>query len=196
MKNEIWATYYHKSSSDNNSKHMYCPTGSSSWCKWQQAAADNTLESFVHKHPPLDEKVLTVIEPIYTSLSSDDLLHRCLGSETQNNNESLNSLIWTFAPKHIHCGTQTIEIANYLAVAIFNEGFLPILKIMDLMGITVGTEAHSFAVRRNEIRINRSELRASAASKESRSARLAERTSEDQNFEREEGPMYGCGIAD
>lgn len=99
-----------------------------------------------------------------------------MGSETQNNNESLNSLIWTFALKHIHAGTQTIEIANYIAVSIFNEGVLPILKIMKLMGIAVGTEAHTFAVRRNETRINRSELRASAASKEGRKARLAERT--------------------
>ncbi|XP_044579109.1 uncharacterized protein LOC123261528 [Cotesia glomerata] len=196
MKNEIWATYYHKSSSDKNPQHMYCPTGSSSWCKWQQASAENTLEEFVHEHPPLYEKVLKVIEPIYTSLSSDDLLHRCLGSETQNNNESLNSLIWTFAPKHIHAGSQTIQIANYLAVAIFNEGYLPILKMMELMGITVGTEAHSFAIRRNEVRIERSELRATAASKEGRTARLAGRTSQNIEYEVEEDPMYGSGIAD
>ncbi|XP_044583788.1 uncharacterized protein LOC123264553 [Cotesia glomerata] len=124
-----------------------------------------------------------------------DLLHRCLGSETQNNNESLNSLIWTFAPKHIHAGSQTIQIANYLAVAIFNEGYLPILKMMELMGITVGTEAHSFAIRRNEVRIERSELRATAASKEGRTARLAERTSQNIEYEVEEGPMYGSGIA-
>ncbi|CAD6208899.1 GSCOCG00010713001-RA-CDS, partial [Cotesia congregata] len=34
-------------------------------------------------------------------------------------------------------GTQTIEIATFLAVAIFNEGYLLILKITQLMGITV-----------------------------------------------------------
>lgn len=196
MKNEIWTTFYHKSSTNEKPQHKNCPTGSSSWCKWQRAAAENTLKGFVHEHPPLNDKVLKVIEPIYTSLSSDDLLHRCLGSETQNNNESLNSLIWTFAPKHIHAGTQTIQIATYLAVAIFNEGYLPILQIMKLMGITVGTEAHTFVVRRNEVRIDRSELRASATSKEGRTARLAERTSHELAYEVEEGPMYGSGIAD
>lgn len=30
MKNEIWATYYHKSSSDKNPQHQNCPAGSSS----------------------------------------------------------------------------------------------------------------------------------------------------------------------
>ena len=99
---------------------------------------------------------MTVIKPIYDSVSSDELLTRCLGSETQNNNESLNSLIWTFAPKHIHSGAQIIEIATFIAVCIFNEGFIPILKMMTLMGIKIGTEAHSFAVRRDNARIDRS----------------------------------------
>ena len=100
--------------------------------------------------------------------------------ETQNNNESLNSLIWTFAPKHIHPGTQTIQISTFVAVCIFNEGFIPILKILSVMGITIGSEAHAFAVRRNEVRIERSELRASEASKEARPARLHERTPENE----------------
>ncbi|XP_044583218.1 uncharacterized protein LOC123264134 [Cotesia glomerata] len=113
---------------------------------------------------------------------------QCLGSETQNNNnESLFSLIWTFAPKHILPGTHTIQIANYLAVAIFNEGFLPILKIMELMGITVGTEAHTFAVRRNELRVDSSELKAASAG----SKKIPE-----IGYEVEEGPMYGSGSAD
>lgn len=77
-----------------------------------------------HKNPPLCDKVLKIIKPIYESLSSKELLTRCLGSETQNNNESLNSLIWTFTPKHVHSGTP-IEIAKFLAVCIFNEGFIP-----------------------------------------------------------------------
>ena len=95
---------------------MYCQPGSLSWRKWQKAEAEGTLDDFVHENPPLNDKILEAIKPIYESLSDENLLHRCLGSETQNNNESLNSLIWTFAPKHIHAGKKTIEIANYLAV--------------------------------------------------------------------------------
>ena len=86
----------------------------------------------------------------------------------------------TFAPKYIHAGTQTIQISTFLTVCIFNEGFIPILKILNVMGITIGSEAHAFAVRRNEVRIERSELRASEASKEARPARLHERTPENE----------------
>ena len=123
-------------------------------------------------------------------------MERCLGSETQNNNESLNSLIWTFALKHIHAGTQTIQISIFLAVCIFNEGFIAILKILSVMGITIGPEAHAFAVRRDEVRTERSELRASEALKEARTVRPHERTSENEHFEVEEGFLYRAGIAD
>lgn len=97
MKRDIWATYFHKSSTDEKPQHMNCPPGPSSWCKWQKAAAEGTLDDFHHQDPPLADNVLKVIKPIYDSLSDESLLLRCLGSETQNNNESLNSLIWTFA---------------------------------------------------------------------------------------------------
>ena len=40
------------------------------------------------------------------------------------------------------------------------------------MGITIGPEAHAFTVRRDQVRIERSKLRASEASKEARTALL------------------------
>lgn len=196
MRNAIWATFYHNSSTNEHPQHMYCPPGPESWCKWQNAVHEGSSEEFDHEKPPLCDDVLKIINPIYESLSSEDLLVRCLGSETQNNNESLNSLIWTFAPKHIHAGVHIIEIATFIAVCIFNEGFIPLLKMISLMGMSIGPEAYAFAIRRDNVRIKRSEIRTSDASKEARTARLEERNAENIFFEVEEGPMYGAGIAD
>ena len=64
------------------------------------------------------------------------------------------------------------------------------------MGITIGPEAHAFAVRRDEVRIERSQLRVSEASKEARTSRLHKRTSENEHFEVEEGFLYRTGITD
>ena len=64
------------------------------------------------------------------------------------------------------------------------------------MGITIGPKAHAFDSKRDETRIRRSEVRASDASKEARTTRLAEKSEEEDLFEQEEGPMYGAGIAD
>ncbi|GIY51322.1 hypothetical protein CDAR_69451 [Caerostris darwini] len=66
----------------------------------------------------------------------------------------------------------------------------------NVMGITIGPEANAFAARRDEARIERSELRTSEASKEGRTARLHQRTSENEHFEVEEGFLYEAGIAD
>jgi len=86
--------------------------------------------------------------------SANELLERCLVAETQNNNEnSLNSLIWTFAPKHFHSGAKIVETATFLAIIIFNEGFMTILKVINVMGVTIGQQAEMYANFRNEARI-------------------------------------------
>ncbi|XP_074096654.1 uncharacterized protein LOC141525864 [Cotesia typhae] len=149
-----------------------------------------------HKGSAGKMEVDAVVEMFCRSVEKHGVKYVKLGSETQNNNESLNSLIWTFAPKHIHSGSQVIEIATFIAVCIFNDGFFPILKMMTLMGMQIGPETHSFAVRRNNARIERSEIRTSNASKEARTARLEERNAENSFFEVEEGPMYEAGMAD
>ncbi|XP_043258074.1 uncharacterized protein LOC122400607 [Colletes gigas] len=196
MKKAVWSTFYHYASSDENPQHTYCPPGPSSWCKWRNAETAGSLEEFSHDKPPLCDEVLKAIKPVYENLSSQDLLERCLGAETQNNNESLNSLIWTFAPKHIHSGTATVEIATFLAACIFNEGFSSILKILDTMGVKIGQQAKTYAMLRDQNRIDRSERRASAASKKARTARREALSDKNQFHETEEGAIYGSGLAD
>ncbi|EFN83926.1 hypothetical protein EAI_05533 [Harpegnathos saltator] len=79
------------------------------------------MTKFKHDYLPLDLQIQEVLEPIYSDLSRPELLNRCKDSSTQNNNESYNGLLWHFAPKHLHSGLKTIELANFFAVAIFNE---------------------------------------------------------------------------
>ncbi|KMQ93370.1 hypothetical protein RF55_6534 [Lasius niger] len=196
MKNEIWAAYYHRSSSDDNPQHHLCPPDPESWCKWRKAEALGTLRAFHHEKPPLSDEVLAVLKPIYKDLSSEELLERCLGANTQNNNESLNSLIWTFAPKHLYSGVTTVQIATHFTVCIFNEGFKSILKIMHVMGIKIGPEVFSFVCGRDGDRIARSERRTLNISKEARASKRNENSKLQKFFEEEEGLLYGPGIAD
>jgi len=53
----------------------------------------HAIKSFSHEKSPLSNEVLAAIKSIYEDLTIDELLERCLESDTQNNNESLNSLI-------------------------------------------------------------------------------------------------------
>lgn len=195
MKKAVWATFLHKCSTDNNPQHENCPEGSDSWCNWRVAEATDELRNFKHD-PPLADNVQTVIQPIYKALSDENLLQRCLGGNTQNSNESLNACVWKLAPKHLHCGAKTVEIATYLAVCVFNEGYTSILKVMNILGINIGLQANNFAVNANSRRIMHAERHVSSATREAIRQRKTQQMQQQKFFEEEEGLLYGPGIAD
>ncbi|XP_071652727.1 uncharacterized protein [Temnothorax longispinosus] len=195
MKKAIMATYYHLCSTDEKPQHEYCPTGCESWCKWRVAEATGKLTEF--EHPPAFHKdVQEQLLSIYQDLSKDDLLERCLGGYTQNSNESFNASLWRLAPKHLHCGAKTIEISAYFATAIFNEGYYPILKIMEAMGIVIGQHTKRFVDSQNDKRLRRAEIRTWENTKEARTANRMQKTAQQKLYEEEEGILYGPGIAD
>ena len=87
MKNDIWATFYHYGSTDDNPQHEKCHSEDESWYECQRALAalpNKTVKKkikipgFVHSYKPLPADVLKAIEPIYNDLSMDELLERCL----------------------------------------------------------------------------------------------------------------------
>lgn len=195
MKKAVWATFYHITSTDENPQHHYCPEGETSWCQYQQLKADNKEDTFIHP-PTFDEEVIKVLKPIYEDLSDDSILKRCLGGNTQNNNESFNNCVWNLAPKHIFTGKKILEIATLTAACIFNEGQKSVLKIMDVMGVRAGAEAMNFVQRADDTRIYNAEKRVSDVAKSERIARRSARVAENDAYEETEGILYAPGIDD
>ena len=142
-------------------------------------------------HQHLIQKTQDILKPIY-----EELLERCLGSNTQNDNESFNACVWRLAPKHVFCGKKILEIATYTAACIFNEGQKPILKILEVMGCSLGPGSLSFAENCDNARVQRVDPRSSFASKNARIARREARAAEDKVYDEEGGTMYGPGIGD
>ena len=126
-----------------------------------------------HDYLPLDKVFTKALEPIYTDLSSRELLERCNGGNTQNNNECYNGLLWHFAPKHLHDGLKTIELANFLAVLILNDSFYAILKMLQVTDVIIALIAKEYAMERDDCRINQAELRRQASSKEGRTEKCS-----------------------
>ena len=75
---------------------MSCPAGADSWCRFQQDRAKGT--SLYKPGPGLPDEIIRLVKPIYERLSNDALLERCLDGKTQNQNESLNGMIWNRLP--------------------------------------------------------------------------------------------------
>ncbi|KYQ49219.1 hypothetical protein ALC60_11725 [Trachymyrmex zeteki] len=193
MRKAIMATFYHYTSTNEKPQHDGCPPGADSWCKWRVAQALG--QEFDHPDP-LHEDVQKHIRPIYEDLSRDDLLERCLGGHTQNANESFNAIVWRLAPKHLNCGKKIIEIAAFLAAGMFNEGFSFVLQTMQHLNIVIEKQSKGFADNDDKRRIEQQERRSLDATKEAPTFRQQEKTAQLEQFEEEEGLLYGPGIAD
>lgn len=195
VKNVIWATFYHYSSTDENPQHEKCPSGEDSWCEWQNAAAANALQSFRHSYTALPTDVLEAIKPIYEDLSKDALLQRCLGGFTQNNNESLNQLIWKISPKSMSDTSTIVEIAAHVAACAFNERCFALLAFMQDMQIGTGPSSHEWARAVNDLRISRAEEQAAHDTKEERILRR-QGQKDALDILDESSILYGPGIDD
>ncbi|XP_032687666.1 uncharacterized protein LOC116851889 [Odontomachus brunneus] len=192
MYKAIWSTLYHKSSSDDNPKHDYCPEGPNSWCTWQRAKAVRQSD-YTHK-TPLPDVVIDAITPIYKDLSDKRLLEKCLGGFTQNNNESFNNMIWSIDPKTTSSGGIVVEIAASIAVCIFNDGYTDVLKIMELLGIRIGLSASQFRDYKDDQRLSLADLRTQAATREERLRRKQSRNEAEELAIASEGTSYAPGL--
>lgn len=109
MRTAVWATFCHLQSSNDIPTHGLCPVGEGSWCKFQRAKAKG--ERYDHiDHFHLPKIIMTEIKPIFEDLAKTDLLRKCLHGGTQNQNESLNNIIWSRIPKSTFVLRKTLEL--------------------------------------------------------------------------------------
>lgn len=135
MQNAVWATFYHRMSTDAEPLHEYCPKTNDTWCKYNKAK----LNEQIYKHPhPLPKVVCEVMKPIYHDMTNKDLLSRCLHGRTQNPNESFNATIWQRLPKTIFVGLDTLRLGVADAVISFNEGAVGKCNVLKRLQINPG----------------------------------------------------------
>ena len=107
MKQNVWATYFHRMSSDEIPQHGLCPKGPDSWCKYNKAQALN--QTHHHKNSlPVD--ITTTLKKIYQDLANPEFLKKCLHGHTQNPNESFNSVVWLKVPKLVFVRLNTLKL--------------------------------------------------------------------------------------
>ena len=71
------------------------------------------------KHTPKLPKDLGPFKkPVFTALSKQELLEKCVLGATQNQNESFNNIFWSRCPKTGFCSVVSVDIAVNLAAII------------------------------------------------------------------------------
>ena len=136
MQDAVWAIYYHTILGQKETlavQHKYCPKGNESWCKYQKDIACKT--NTYHRSKCLPSVFRQELLPIFKRLSRSDLLSRCLRGFTQNQNESLNNVLWLKCPKRVFCGKRKLETATAAAVLYWNKGAAACSNVLERFGI-------------------------------------------------------------
>ena len=152
----IWATFYHRLSTDENPQHQNCPPGMTSWCGFQRAAVEGRESKFKHK-PGFSPEVTRAIKPVYEDLTKKSLLERCLGAHSQNNDESFHALVWRISPKITYCGYRMLQVAVAIALRVFDQGSTNMMSIMKEIGLTVGEHCRAEMRKRDRARLDLSD---------------------------------------
>ena len=163
MKSAIHASFFHCISSKKRNLHHHCPDGPDSWCAYKRDKANKT--DLYKPGPGLPDNIIALIKPIYARLSTDDLLKKCLDCKTQNQNESLNAMIWNKLPKVTFVGSDVLEFGVYDAVAHFNMGSGTAAKIMEDLGLEPGYYFQQETRKADEQRVAKADHRAKAVVK-------------------------------
>lgn len=192
MKMAITATLHHcvkhKSLCE---QHKFCPKGKSSWCQWQVDKATGT-KAYNNKGC-LDEVFLVFLKPKFEFLSQEQLLRRCVFGATQNNNESLNSLVWVRCPKHKYHGPTTVRIAVALAVLAFNNGHMSKVQVLEKLDISAHQNAEKVWRKRDQKRIKRADKAITDKEKKRRQNATARKLKQLQAISEQEGVQYQAG---
>lgn len=191
MAKAIWASLFHRASTDQAPQHMFCPEGDGSWCGWQLVQA-GVKDSYEH-HNVIPAAVVDAIKPLYRRLTERDLLLRCLRGATQNQNEAFNGMIWSLSPKTSFCGAAVVEIASWLALCQFNKGSITLMHVLSKMGCDQGHFTEEFLAQQDAKRVSAAERKVKVAEKMRRKQRRRRRKGLEEQILDLEGPTYAAG---
>ena len=188
MKQAVMAVLYHSVKMKNaKQRHKYCPVGDSTWCPYRKHGR------MQNKHYHLDPVFLGLLKPVFERLSEENLLYRCLPGYSQNQNESLNALVWNRCPKHKSRGKKSIEIASASAVLQFNIGKTSQHIVMKNLGVHPGTYTLEESISKDKQRIQHSKLKAKEATKKIRKQLKLDRLVDESHKKNTEGITYEAG---
>ena len=191
MKTAIHASLFHCASSERRDLHHHCPEGPNSWCRFNKDRANRT--NLYKPGPGLPDHVIAEVKPVFCRLSEDSLLERCLDGKTQNQNESLNGMIWERVPKHTFIGSEALQLGVYDAVAHFNSGNQAGLNILSEAGIEPGEFRVVSFRQADNLRIHKANYKSAETNKKRRKLHRPRRKRKGDTAQENEGVTYASG---
>ena len=196
MHRDIWASFLHSISSNDNPQHQNCPTGITSWCFFNQAEAvgapfpdHSTTTISTMLSPEVGAKLI----PIYERMTDPNLLTRMTTGSTQNANESFNNLLWVFCPKSVFVSSAKVRAAVEMATSRFNAGAQSLKDRMSFLGVEPNQAQLACMAKQDELRVKNACKAANETVKEIRKIRSDAQRQALLDLEAVEGVQYGAG---
>lgn len=143
-------------------QHRFCPKTADSWCRYQRDQTNGTVNYDRRKCIPYIFR--NELKSIFDRLSSQDMLKSCQGGLTQNQNESINSVVWSRCPKRLFCGLHRYTISVCDAVSQFNDGSNGRYHLFKTLNVDVGDNARRELFREHTIRLSKAAAKVTAKS--------------------------------
>ena len=124
---------------------------------------------------------------------SEDLLSICLHASTQNNNESLNALVWKHCPKDVFVRIDVLNLGCYFAIINFNDGLNGINRVFEKLYLKPGHYSSSFLASSDLKRVRNMEKKYNEKEKSRRKQLRSIRKGFLDKDEEEESLCYGAG---
>ena len=154
-------------------QHKFCPNSADSWCKYW-------IDSINGTQTYSEENRLAVVfkeelKPIFERFSDAELLGRCFKGLTQNQNKSINNVLWSMCPKTKLCCRQKVLLAVACSILKFNIGGASKAYILKCIGVKPKCNMLLALRRQNSKRVCHSMRKISIKERESRRERRADR---------------------
>ena len=191
MRKAVGAVLFHCSEAvDGASRHQFCPSSPTSWCKYMVDQAKGSTD-YVEK-PGLPIPLRKKLESIFRELSTPELLAKCLHGQTQNNNESLNGVIWKRCPKDIYVSRPVLEMSVSSAVISFTSGKRGLFDVYHHCDLQPGPYTELYCYLDDASKVIRGNIKSSTSTKKRRKT-LRSIAKGYVDKEAEERPSYSSG---
>ena len=190
MRRDILAILDHYSSTPENPRHGYCPTGPTSRCTYNRDKATGKSEH-VPTLNPFSDAMNELLRPLFERLADPAALEACKMCYTQNPEESLHHLIWSLAPKEQFTSSFENELALCLGVCLFNDGCrATMVSAHKLLGLDASQSSLRAWDKIDHVRVTSADYFELPQRKERRKTLKRERGRKIEAFKKAEGPLY------
>ena len=132
-------------------QHSFCTDGKDSWCNFKKDLFYTTSTYDRSKCLPLVFR--GELKPIFEWLSSPELLNSCKKGLAQNQNESLNNVLWAKCSKRVFIGKDQFTVAVCEAITAFSDGARSMKTLFQKLNLSCGHNNTKALSLRNNIHL-------------------------------------------